>query len=80
MHLGYDKEQQILILLFRGGVQIEGTLDGSEILAVSPHHLALFTPHTLPEECLQISFSSWTPTIAELHPAQGPLFEPLPNQ
>ena len=51
MHLGYHKEQQILILPIGGGAQIEGTLEGSDILAVSPHHLALLTCYTLPEEC-----------------------------
>ena len=55
MHFGYHKEQQILILPFGGGVQIEGTLEGSEILAVSPHHLALFAHYTLHEECPKIS-------------------------
>ena len=56
MHLGYHKEEQILILPFGGGVQIEGTSEGSEILAVSPHHLALLAHYTLPKECPQISF------------------------
>ena len=56
MHLGYHEEQQILVLSFGGGVQIEGTSEGSEILAVSPHHLALLVCYTLPEECPQISF------------------------
>ena len=56
MHLGYHKEYQILILPFGGRAQIEGTLEGSEILAVPPHYPALLTHYTLPEECPQISF------------------------
>ena len=56
MHLEYHKEQQILILPFGGEAQIEGTSEVSEILAVSPHHLALLTCYTLPKECPQISF------------------------
>ena len=56
MHLGYHEEQQILILPFGDGAQIEGTLEGSEVLAVSPHCLALFSHYTLHEECPQISF------------------------
>ena len=54
--LMHHKEQQILILPFGGGAQIEGTSEGSEILVVSPHHLALLTHYTLPKECPQISF------------------------
>ena len=39
------------IFSFRGGAQIEGTLDGCEVLVVSPHHLALFAHYTLSEKC-----------------------------
>ena len=56
MHLGYHEEQEILILPFGGGVQIESTSEGSEILVVSPHHLVLLTHYTLPKECPQICF------------------------
>ena len=56
MHFGYNEEQQILILHFGGGVQIEGTSEVSEVLAVSPHHPALLNHYTLPEECPKISF------------------------
>ena len=79
MHFGYTKEQQILILPFGGGVQIEGASEGSEVLAVSPHHLALFACYTLPEECPQISF------LLKLQPLQNCIqlgvlfFELLPN-
>ena len=55
MCFGYNEEQQILILPFGGGAQIEGTSEVSEVLAVSPHHLALLAHYTLPEECPQIS-------------------------
>ena len=51
VHFWYHKEQQILILPFWGGAQIKGTLEDSEILMISPHHLALLTQSVLPEEC-----------------------------
>ena len=40
VHLWHHEEQQILILLFWGRVQVEGTLEGGKILAISPYHLA----------------------------------------
>ena len=34
-----------------GGVQIEGTLEGCEVLEVPPHHPALLTHYTLHKKC-----------------------------
>ena len=51
VHLWHHKEQQILILPFWHGVQIKGALEGSEILMISPDHLALLTQSMLPKEC-----------------------------
>ena len=51
VHFQHREEQQILILPFWGGVQIKGTLEGSEILMISPYHPALLTQSVLPKEC-----------------------------
>ena len=49
--LWHHIEQQILILPFWGGAQVKGTSEGSEILMISPYHLALLAQSVLPEEC-----------------------------
>ena len=51
VHLWHHKEQQILIFPFWGRVQVEGTLEGGKILAISPYHLGLLAQSMLPEEC-----------------------------
>ena len=54
--LGTTKSNRSSFSPFGGGAQIEGTSKGSEILVLSPHHLALLAHYTLPKECPQISF------------------------
>ena len=51
VHFWHHEEKQILILPFWGGAQIEGALEGSEILTISPYHLALLTWSVLPKGC-----------------------------
>ena len=51
VHLWHHEEQQILILSFWCGTQLEGALVGSEVLTISPDHPALLTQSMLPKKC-----------------------------